>query len=488
MYRRPSKKKELIRNLTVYTLMTSLVIAGVAAVVLFILGFQFDANNGRVEQGLLVQFATSPTGATVEIDGRTLNGKTPTKSSALAGMHTFTMKKDGYETWTKTLDVKAGTLLWLNYARLIPTDRPTVAVSTYKSLFASLATGDGQAMLVQQDEASAAFGLVDLSGDTIAETAINIPAAAYSQAATAGVKHTFHLNQWDTGGRYVLVEHTYDAKKEWIILDTKDVAGTKNITALLGIDISSAWLSGTSGNILYVLSGSDIRKLDLSAATISRTLVSGVSSFELYDTHIITYAGTSTTDPTKRVVGLYREGDAMPHVLRSVDAAGAALHVATSHYFNKDYIAISEGTKVDILAGDYPTANDVENKSLELYGSFELAEGVDRLGFSAAGSYVLAQNGSKFGSFDIEHKTSSVSSVVTTSGNVRPLQWLDDAYLWSDADGVLTTREFDGANSLTINKSLTGQDAVMTKNGRYIYSFNKTDSGYQLQRVRIILP
>jgi hypothetical protein len=78
--------------------------------------------------------------------------------------------------------------------------------------------------------------------------------------------------------------------------------------------------------------------------------------------------------------------------------------------------------------------------------------------------------------------------VANITATVGPLKWLDDNYLWSDYNGDVTMREFDGQNGNTINKALIGQDVVLSQNDRYLYSINKTDKGFQLQRVRMILP
>ena len=108
---------------------------------------------------------------------------------------------------------------------------------------------------------------------------------------------------------------------------------------------------------------------------------------------------------------------------------------------------------------------------------------------AATGDYLLVQSGANFASYDIEHKkvtTSVVASDVTTA--VGPLKWLDDNYVWSDYNGSVTIREFDGANSHLINEVVIGQDVVLSQNGRYLYSIGKNVTGYQLQRVRMILP
>jgi PEGA domain len=490
MYRRPSKRTELIKRIAVYSGMTALVLLIVSGLVFIILGYRFDADNGRVEQGALLQFNTMPTGATVEIDGKAISAKTTTKSSVLAGSHSFLMWKDGYENWQKTLDVKAGTLTWLDYARLIPKNRPIQALNTLPTLFASTAAPDGKSILLQPDMAIPSFQFIDIRSDDIKSSTLSIPVSLYTDAATAGVVHSFAISSWDTGGRFALIQHTYNDKKEWLVLDTKDVNATKNITTLLDLDIVSIVFSGTSGNVFYALSGGDIRKLDISAGTISRSLVNNVNSFSLFETNVITYVGTSAAEPTKRVVGLYREGDASSHILRTVTLpADVPLRVATARYFNQDYVAISEGSVVDITSGNYPDSASDDAASLATFASFTTAYPIDQLSFSPSGDYVLVQNGTQFTSFDVEHQRVATSVVTTdAAATVAPLKWLDDDHVWSDTSNSLTLREFDGANTAAINTVTPGHMVVISQNDKYLYSIGLAATGYQLQRVRMILP
>ena len=81
-----------------------------------------------------------------------------------------------------------------------------------------------------------------------------------------------------------------------------------------------------------------------------------------------------------------------------------------------------------------------------------------------------------------------MASTIEGTGVAPTLRWLDDNYMWSDLGGSLTIREFDGTNKHTINAVQAGQGVTLTDNGRYLYSINKSTTGYQLQRVRMILP
>ncbi len=490
MYRRPSRKRELIKRTFVYTAMTLLVAIIVTGLIFIILGYRIDTQSGQIERSALLQYDSTPNGAAVSVDGSAIGSATPTKNTVLAGSHKFVMQKDGYETWQKTLDIKAGTLTWLNYARLVPKVRPVAAVASYPTVHASLGTLDGQTIMIQQDPAIPEFQIIDVSSDSVKSTTITLPTTLYSDATTAGVTHSFKVDQWDSGGRYLLVEHTYASKTEWLVVDTQDVNSSKNVSKSLDIGINYATFSGTSGDILYALTGSDIRKLDLSAGTISRSLVSHVSSFELYETNVITYIGTDQTTPTSRVVGLYREGDSKSHILRTItDSASTPLHVTTARYYNKDYIAITDGKKVDILYGSYPASGSQDNSSLSLFASFDFVADVQQVSFSPTGFYLAVQSGAQFAGYDIEHKTLTESSVAGASDKTPAnLKWLDEAHLWSDVGGNLSMRDFDGANVININSLASGYDVTLTHNERYLYSIGKIGDVYQLQRVRMILP
>lgn len=488
MYRRPTKKQEITRRIVTYVLMTLSVLTIVSALVFMLLGYRFDTDNGRIERGALLQFETIPSGAKVKIDGKTINSKTPAKSSVLSGAHTIVMEKDGYEKWTKTVDVVAGTLTWFDYVRLVPKNLTTEAVAGYSSMHGSLASSDGKTMIVQTVASEPTFDIIDLHSDSVKSSTISIPKNLYTNATVIGVAHIFTINAWDSGGRYVLLQHQYDNNQEWLVIDTKDVARTQNVSALIDADINSIVFSGTSGNIFYALTSSgDIVKLDSSTTTIPRALVSGVLSFELFGTGVITYIGTDQTDLTARVVGLYADGDSTPHILRSVPATvSEPLHVATSHYFNQDYIAISQGHEVDILSGIYPPSGSKDSSSMSDFASFTFNSDVDTLSFSPKGDYLIAKSGDDYTSYDIEHQVTTNYKVV---GSKSLIKWLDNDHTWSDNDDNLAIREFDGANASSLSGVVMEQGVALTSNNRYIYSIGtKSDGGYQLQRVRMQLP
>jgi len=490
MFKRPTKKQQLFRRIAVLTVMAVAVVVIVAGTILFILGYRIDGDKGRLEQGALVQFDSRPNGADVLIDGKSIRANTPSKQSIVAGAHSFTVTRDKYETWSKRLSVKAGTLQWLDYIRLVPKDLKTEAVASYATVVAEKSSPDNKWLLVQEKIDAPTFQLVDLRSQQIKSSTLSLTADMYSEAETADVAHSFAIESWDENGRYVLIKHTYADKIEHIVLDTQDVASSVNVSQLLIISLTEVEFSGTSGNILYGLStDGTLRRLDLASATISRALVSNVKTFNLFDTDLISYIASDAKTPTIQLAGLYREGDTNAHVVARSTDADAPLHIAMTQYYNDDYVAISDGLKVTILKGRYPADSDVENSSLKQYAQFTAAANVDTLSFSKEGDFLVAQSGLAFVGYEIEYMRYTAGTIPTSETTSHTLNWLDNAYLWATYDGHLAIREFDGTNTHVIMNMEPGFDATLSQNGKYLYGMakNADNSKYQLQRVQMIL-
>lgn len=487
MFRRPSARQLFIQRVIVYAVMTLSVLVIVAGAILFTLGYRLDSANGRLEQGALIQFDSQPGGATVSIDGKTLLGRTATKQTVVAGTHSFMMTRDGYQPWEKTVDITAGTLTWFDYVRLVPTTLTPESVSSFASIVDAKTSPDRKKMIIQEKRDTPTFQIVDISSDTTRTTTVTLPADDYSGAGASDVTHAFAVQSWDQNGRHVLIKHNYNDSVEWIVLDVENAAASVNITTALNISLRTASFVGTSGNLLFGLSTEGIiRKLDLSAQTISRGLVTNVRSFELYKTDIISYVGVDPNNKDKTVVGIYKDGDDAPRVLAST-TLDVPLGITTTRYLNDDYVAIAKGLQVDVLRGRLPASNDLDNSSLEAVGEFTVADEIDAMSFSTEGDFLVVQSGLNLTSFELDHLRTTEGVVATSEAAPHELRWLDEAYLWSVYDGHVSIREFDGTNVHVLNVAEPSFDIALTENGRYLYSITKTENVYQLQRIKMII-
>lgn len=481
MYRQPSKRKQLLRRIAVYSLMTVAVVGLVTLLIFVTLGYRYNQDNGVVQTGL-VQFGSHPSGAEVTIDDRGFGSRTPSKASLEAGSHHITIRRDQYRQWQKSVDVVGGAVLWLNYARLVPTQLDPENVANFPVVSSTAVSPDAKWMLLAEDPALATFKLVDLSRDTPLEpTALTLPSQLYTNPGE-GAAHRFELTEWDSGSRFVIVKHSYGNQHEWLVVDTQDVGASQNITKLLGITASKLIFGTNSSTILYAQSDNTVRRIDRGGATISGPLVENVAEFSLYGDNTVLF--TRHPDAAgNRDVGYYRGDDQKTHVLGSYpDYAGSTTRLAVSQYFGDTYVAVAQGDQVQISIGDLSRPEELESVT-----SMKVVGGAQHLSIVTAGRFVIAQNGATYSVYDLELKKTTTTQLKGTGEVKKELRWLDAYNLWSDRDGMLRFYEFDGTNQHDIMTLAPGFSVTLSPGERYLYGITQTDGTYHLTRVKMIL-
>ena len=486
MYKQPPKKKIVRRLIVIYGVMIALIASLVTLLVFFMLGYRFDGQEQRFEQTGLVQFDSEPRGAIVEVNKKRLSGKTATKTVVSQGTHEFAMWREGYETWWKQLAIQAGTVTWLDYARLIPKERPVESIHTFEQLEDVSFAPFGRFMIALQKPDVPELVLFDLrDAENTKQTVIKLPETALS-GMEEGVVHRYEIDEWDQGGRYVLLKHSYSDQIEWLLLDREKPDELQNVSTIVNLPIVDAQLSGSSGNELYILTEGTIRLVKLSDGSLSRAYASRVQQFNLYGTGVITYVGT-TENNTERVVGVVQKDDQKPHVLKTITASpDVPVSITTSNYYHKDYIAISVGSQVEIMSGDYPTNEKTVDQTMKPVTTFDFVRPIKWLQMSGNGRFVLAQDDAGYMSYDLERGAQS-TMIDFASPLSQKLRWIDSYSVYNVEDGQLILREFDGANRHAILPADSRFASSLDQDDTYMYAVAATDKGYALQRVRMIL-
>ena len=457
MHNPKSRQRDLAKRTLTYALMTLSVIGLVVVSLFLVLGYSVD-NDGQPEQGGLVQFRSFPTGATVRIDGAKQTFVTNGKKNTSAGYHNVTMELKQYRSWAKNFDLGRGELLWLN-ALLIPNKITTNEVQQFDQLGNMKVSPDKKWITFVEKSNEPKLMIMDISDEKKPRTTTLAIPEIVAKQSTPG--DNFKVVEWDFGSRYMLVQHTSGDKTEWLRLDRSDATNSRNVSVLKNLSISDAHFVGNSGNILYVLAGGNIQKLDISKTDEQlKTVASNVTQFELYKDNTIAFVQTLNG---KQIIGYYNDADTKPREIKSFKADQPNVHTTINNYFNDDYQAISHGTTVNVVKDP----KDEKQK----FASFELASGVQWLYFANSGRFVVAQNGSNLSVYDLERKQ---NFVFTIPGNPpykseHHLKWLDDFHLVSDAGGTLHIFEYDGTNIEVIGKVSEGYDISLSNNGKRLF-------------------
>lgn len=478
-HHRMSKRKRQAMLFFTYGFMTLATLVISTICILLIMGYRFDASDRSIEQGALLQFRSTPADAQIVLDDVLLNFNTPGKLDVAVGKHTVNIQKDNYHDWSKTVTVKAGELRWLNYARLIPTKiQNATALKFTANVTGALPTPDRQYAAVVTDPALPAVQIVDLRDETSVVTrSVTIPQEELT--LTPGQISQFSIAEWDFGSRFLLVLHRNGDISEYIRVDrTNDTGAAQNISKEFNLPFADMHFSGTSGNVLYALTSKDLRKIDVSAGSVSQPLLGGVEQYRLYRESDIAFVATRAD---KRIAGVFI--DDKETIVRTVPVDQPML-ADVSRYYSHYYFAVTTPTGVDIVKDPTQTnqAGALTHAQLKITGHEK-----SWLDFASSGRFILAGTTSAYSVYDLETEESyTVQAAVTTVPTVAP-RWLDDFSIVSTVTGNARIFDYDGLNAHDIVVANPNLPAFLSDDGTFLYSFVENGGVMTLQSSRLIL-
>jgi hypothetical protein len=484
MKREVSKRRQPLVRTAVYSFMTLCVVAIVTLLMFIVLGYSFNEHDGKIEQGGLLQFASTPTGADVTLDEMELGPATNSKATVSAGSHSVSYDRDGYRSWKKTISIEPGQIGWLSYARLIPKNIAPTSLRTFPVLTNALASPQYKYMVLHEAADKPSFVLANIEGDTVRYEELVLPAESYTVPAV-GKSQSFTAELWSRDENAVLVKHTYnDNQVEWLLLNRDSPERSVNISASFGITPVKLQFAGTGSRLLFVQTDDVVRRINLDDQTLSRPLATKVAHFTGYDDKTIVYASTAD-DKNLRHIGYAATDINVPVVLATYPNDGQPLYADMSNYFSKKYLATVHGTQMTVTAGSLPTLTD--KGSMKSFAKQTIPAGTTDVAMSRNHRFAVAQLPDGYATYDIELKKYDRTTWATQPTIQRPLEWLDDYMFWSDAGGILRFYEFDGANQQNIMPVTEGFSAGVSSNDKYVYGVLKTDKGFEFKRARLIL-
>lgn len=481
-----SKRAQLALRFFSYGVMTLATVLLTALAIFYAMGYRFDQSTLVFEQGGLVQFRSTPEGATVVVDGKVQDFTTPGRANLTAGVHTIVMQLNGYREWQRTVSLTPGQLLWLNYTRFVPNSVSTLPLKTFQTLAGVSTSPDKHFMLLQPKADQPNFTLADISNEkSPTYSTFAIPDSKLSKAN--GSYGTLKMVEWDLGSRYVIMHQQNGSDDQWLRVDTAKPDNTVNISNLFGLGIGELHFAGNNSNILYATTNGVLRRLDIGASDASAALVPDVTQFTVYGDSTVAFVAKRQSDPNntdsaQQIVGLYannKETDVQTY------PADAALAIAYGQYDNHNYLAVHKGNgNVQILRDPVTSSKETAE-----FASFNLAKPAQWLKMSNNGRMITAGYDDVVTTYDLEIGKAYQSTLpFLGTTNVNPMDWLDDYYLWSDNGGRLHIVEFDGQNDREITTVATGFDITLSQSGNTLFSIGKNnDNGsYFLQASQLV--
>ena len=455
-------KKQNIKVIVSEAFMVIAVIITVIVLALLVSGYWLNSNF-EIERNGMLQISSIPTGASVEIDDQASSWLERTNSSKIlsSGPHSVKLTKDGYDSWSKDINISEGLLYRLHYPRLFLQKRQLESVldaSKYTS--ASFSSDHNAALLIN---GTSEWAYLDLDTDNPSLRKIDISNLFSSVSLAEGAKVGLFTGEiinidWDFDASHILIETRTADNTEWVLLDVKTVSKSINLTKEFGANFSRIEILDNNSNTLLAVQNHNLHKIDVPGRLLSAVLVEDIIDFDHYNNEIVFSATNNTTEETPDnrpyYIGYFKIGD---HDIKSLENTNTPVKVAIGKFYDSKYIAVLDGTIVKIHPKD--AYIDEETKYTLSFAPETIKVGHD-------GEFLLLTKDSTIATLDFEADLVREWSIEGT------YDWLDNDMLYTISNSELIVYDFDGLNRRTIAHNVSSRFPVAITGDKWLYYFS----------------
>ena len=484
-------KRESIRIIVSEIIMVVTVAIMVVILAFLVSGYWLGSGFTVERQGML-QISSIPTGASVAVDGDSPWFQRTNTSKVLAsGEHEIILTKDGYDSWSKTVNIREGLLYRLHYPRLFLQNRELETVGTYATATFGTVSPNRKWLILANNTMS--WTLINLDRDQLTPTELDVSGLLgdAGTSATSVFSGEITYTDWAGDNEHLLLSVKSGDTTDWILLNIRNVSDSVNITKEISTGLSNPEFYDNSASIMLAIRGGDLYRLEISSRKLSAPLAKSVSQYSIYDGEIIFVseltdlasmstdnASNSDTDTgsidaeasaseiteitdsvadsstAKYAVNLLRFGDTAP---TKIDSATTAPRAYISKFYDDKYIILVKDATISVHQKD--TYEEVYSGSLG-FTPTNIKIGHD-------GEFVFMADGTNFATLDMESYT-----LTEWTAGTEHYGWIDSDMLYAVSGGELNVYDYDSLNRRTLSSNVSDHFPVTITANKWLYYFS----------------
>lgn len=451
MDREKIQRRQSFKVICSEIIMVLAVVATVAVLVLIVSGYWLNSNLEVERQGMLQIFST-PTGANVTIDGESSwLQRTNTSKILSSGEHSITLTKDGYDSWTKTINISEGLLYRIHYPRLFLNNRTKENITKTDSVTHATVSPEKDTLLLINNTTT--WQTIRLNSDTPSTKSISV-ADYFSDVSLAKDAKVGLLSNkiikidWSQNGNRVLLKTEAKSGIEWVLIDIDNVASSVNLTKEFGVTFSDVRIYDDSANNLLVTQNNNLHKIDLSAKAISAIIVKDIINYDFLGNELVFSA---RNESGSYYIGLLKISDPTSQIVQEGNTPSL---VSISQFYDNKYISILDQNLFSIY----------EKNELTKILDSELTFAPNSIKVGYNGEFIIMSLDEKIATLDME--AMHIKEWLVDSTNVG---WLDNSMIYSVKDGELIVYDFDGLNRRVIAKNVSARFPVFITDNKWLY-------------------
>ena len=456
MDRDKKRRRQSLKVIISEAIMVVAVIITVIILAFVVSGYWLNSDFKVERQGLL-QVYSIPTGADVSIDGETSSWlqRTNTSKTLTGGKHTITLSKEGYDSWSKDINLSEGLLYRLHYPRLFLKDRISEKVLDASDVTMATISPDFSDMVIINNTTK--WSLLNLENDTLEPKNLNIADyftdVSVAEGASTGLFEGKILDlNWDADCNHILFEIEGDAGSEWVLIDVRNIKNSINLSKEFGVNFSEVKILDNSSNNLLAIQNGNLHKIDTSSKSISAVIVENVIDFDHYNNTVLFSAEDENAE---YYMGLLKVGDGK---ITKLTTSSRQFKVAIAKFYDDFYYATIDNQTVSLYK---------ESPEFSKVSDYELSFAPDHQKVGQAGEFIIMYLGSHIATLDME-----ANAVREWDIENNTFDWVANEMIFTVSDGELIVYDFDGYNRRTLAKNVSSHFPASITNDKWLYYFS----------------
>lgn len=443
------------RRVIISEILMVLTVIATVSILAFVVSGYWVGSDFKIERQGLLQIYSIPTGADVDIDGNPSSWlqRTNTSKTLAAGEHTIKLTKEGYDSWSRTINITEGLLYRLHYPRLFLQNRTIESALETSANFATVSP-DRNTMLLANNTTS--WQVINLDTDKIKPTDLDLsnilPFTSRADGASVGLfSGSIKSAKWANDNEHLLLKIEQNGVINWLLLNVKTPTNSLNLSKEFNANFSKIQILDQSANNLLVILDGNLHRIDTSAKQISAILVSGVNSFDYYEQTLVFSA--KKTNGNGYFIGLSKIGNESIDNLKDIDAPE---EVIITKFYDDEYIGIIDGASITLY----------NKKDFTETAKYNLSFIPDRIKVGASGEAIIMSAGGSIATIDMEAQELFEWNTGTSS-----YDWLDSSMIYAVKDGTLHVYDFNGLNPRILSSNASSHFPVTITADKYLYYF-----------------
>lgn len=447
-------------------------------------GFGLGKNGMIIQNGLLF-FSSQPHPAGIYLNNQLQPVTTNARVLLPEGIYHVRLTRDGYRDWQRTIELDGGSVQHFDYPLLIPKTLTVKKVQTFTSAPGLMTQSpDRRWLLVETPGSMTDFSLYDLKNPTKPAVTITLPSNLLAKSSTG---ESWQLGEWADDNQHVVLQHSFDGKTEFILLDRANPDQSLNLNNTLNANPAKLTLKNKKYDQYYLY---DTTNGELQTATLKTPVtpvLQHVLAYQSYGSDTLLYVTSSGARPGSLLVKIQAAGQTS--TIRSLPDSTTYL-VDLTTYSGTMYVAAGDKADNKVYIYKDPIAQLADQPRQAPVPSQVLhVPQPNYLSFSPNAQFVMTSNGSYFGVYDIENDNGyNFTAPEPMDAPQTHASWMDGDRLDYVSGGELIIFDYDGTNHQTLTTAAGQYLPAFTPNYKDAYMLAPAGAQFSLTDTSLLIP